>query len=123
MTGRVPCVADASSLQPRVRKSTDVNPNVRHSFNGGEIQLDLSASTPTAPNQGQFAMPADMQPQRAARLNGHVRSGSAGNWGTATRAPGHLTAYPLSSIPGGELKANMPWADYPAARRTGNNWA
>ena len=97
-----------------------MNPNVRHSFNGGEIALDLSASTPTAP--APFALPADMQPQRAARLNGHARSGSAGNWGAATRA-GHLTAYPLSSIPGGELKANMPWADYPAARRTGNNWA
>ena len=56
-----------------------MNPSVRHSFNGGEIQLDLSATTPTAPNQGQFSIAADMQGQRAARINGHVRSGSAGN--------------------------------------------
>ena len=60
--------------------------------------------------------------ERGQRINGHVRSGSAGNWGAAARA-GHLSAYPLSSIPGGELKANMPWADYPTSRRTENNWA
>ncbi|EKM60832.1 uncharacterized protein PHACADRAFT_247008 [Phanerochaete carnosa HHB-10118-sp] len=114
---------DIVGAQPRVRKTTDVNPNLRHSFNGGEIQFDLSATTPTAPNQGQFSVATDMQSQRAARMNGHVRSGSAGNWGSATRAAGHLSAYPLSSIPGGELKGNMPWAEYPASRRAENNWA
>lgn len=104
----------------RARKTNDSN--VRHSFNGSDIQLDLSATTPTANNQAQFSMtPTDMQPPRAARISGHVRSGSAGNWGAATRTS-HLTAYPLSSIPGGELKTNAPWADY-SARRAENNWA
>ena len=110
-------------VQRPVRK-TNADPNVRHSFNGSEIQLDFSASTPTAPNQAsQFGLASDVQPPRTARINGHVRSGSAGNWASATRTASHLTAYPLSSIPGGELKSNMPWADYASARRTENNWA
>ena len=59
------------------------------------------------------------------RINGHVRSGSAGNWATATRTANHLTAYPLSSIPGGELKTNSPWADYSvgSSRLAEKNWA
>lgn len=110
-------------LSQRARKS-NVDPNVRHSFNGSEVQLDFS-STPTATNQSQFAMsPADVQPARASRMNGHVRSGSAGNWASATRSntASHLTAYPLSSIPGGELKNNLPWADFSISRRTEANW-
>lgn len=122
----------ASSLTPRVQqrvRKTNADPNVRHSFNGSEISLgDFSANnTPTATtqsSQAQFGLSSDVQPPRTARINGHVRSGSAGNWGSATRAAAnHLTAYPLSSIPGGELKANMPWADYSASRRTAEaNW-
>ena len=101
----------------RARK-TNIDPNVRHSFNGSEVQLDFSTSTPTVGNQ--YAMtPTEIQPSR--RVNGHVRSGRAGNWGSATRS--NLTAYPLSSIPGNELKTNMPWADYSASRRAENNWA
>ncbi|RDX56168.1 hypothetical protein K466DRAFT_13236 [Polyporus arcularius HHB13444] len=104
---------------------TAVNPNVRHSFNGSDIQLDLSSAsnTPTAANPTP-TMNASPEPPKVSRINGHVRSGSAGNWGTATRSS-HLTAYPLSSIPGGELKANSPWADYNAAssRLAEKNWA
>lgn len=114
---------------------TAVNPNVRHSFNGGDIQLDLSgsvANTPTAANpavaqaQAQARLEA-ASPESAAktvsRINGHVRSGSAGNWATATRTT-HLTAYPLSSIPGNELKTNSPWADYnvSSSRLAEKNW-
>ena len=114
---------------------TAVNPNVRHSFNGGDIQLDLSgsvANTPTAANpavaqaQAQARLEA-ASPESAAktvsRINGHVRSGSAGNWATATRTT-HLTAYPLSSIPGNELKTNSPWADYTvsSSRLAEKNW-
>ncbi|THH02534.1 hypothetical protein EW026_g355 [Hermanssonia centrifuga] len=105
----------------RIRKNPNVDPNVRHSFNGSEVQLEFSATTPTAANQAsQFTMSPEVSaPRVSSRINGHVRSGSAGNWGTATR--NHLTAYPLSSIPGGELKNNLPWAET-ASRRTENNW-
>ena len=101
-----------------------MNPSVRHSFNGSEVQLDFSATTPTAANQSSQFGVSDM-PSRASRINGHVRSGSAGNWGAATRAANPLTAYPLSSIPGGELKASSPWADYNvgSSRLAEKNWA
>lgn len=100
------------------RKSANIDPNVRHSFNGGDVQLDFSATTPTATNKSQFGVASEV-PGGTSRMNGHVRSGSAGNWGAATR--GHLTAYPLSSIPGGELKSNLPWAE-PMSRVSENNW-
>ena len=115
-----------------------MNPSVRHSFNGSEIGLDLSSvtSTPTTANPGatpiqqqhQQRQVADGSPEpgpKVARINGHVRSGSAGNWGAATRAANPLTAYPLSSIPGGELKASSPWADYNvgSSRLAEKNWA
>ncbi|KAH8100457.1 hypothetical protein BXZ70DRAFT_1007958 [Cristinia sonorae] len=87
----------------------------RHSFSGSE---DFSnGSTPTtssnqASQQQQYGLSSPEQP-RGSRINGHVRSGSAGNWGAQTNSrASHLTAYPLSSIPGGELKTNSPWADY-----------
>ena len=97
-----------------------MNPNVRHSFNGSEIQLDLSSVvTPTAANPT-AQLNASPEAPKVSRINGHVRSGSAGNWASATRSS-HLTAYPLSSIPGGELKTNMPWAE-PVSRVAENNW-
>ena len=107
---------------------TAVNPSVRHSFNGSEIGFDLSSvtSTPTTANPG--ATPVQQtatEAPKVSRINGHVRSGSAGNWATATRTANHLTAYPLSSIPGGELKTNSPWADYSvgSSRLAEKNWA
>ncbi|CCM01635.1 uncharacterized protein FIBRA_03696 [Fibroporia radiculosa] len=108
---------DIVGTQQRAGKSSAANPGVRHSFNGSDIQLDFN-TTPTATNvPTQLATPSDA-PKSSARINGHVRSGSAGNWGSATR---NLTAYPLSSIPGGELNKNSPWADY-STRRTEKNW-
>ncbi|KAI1797615.1 hypothetical protein LXA43DRAFT_1126264 [Ganoderma leucocontextum] len=106
---------------------TAVNPNVRHSFNGGDIQVDLNsvANTPTAanPSVAQAQLNASPENTKVSRINGHVRSGSAGNWATATRTT-HLTAYPLSSIPGNELKTNSPWADYnvSSSRLAEKNW-
>ncbi|KAI0359099.1 hypothetical protein OH77DRAFT_1575633 [Trametes cingulata] len=102
---------------------TAVNPSVRHSFNGSEIPLDLSSViTPTAANPTS-QLNASPEAPKVSRINGHVRSGSAGNWASATRNS-HLTAYPLSSIPGGDLKANSPWADYGVGSRlTEKNWA
>ncbi|THH32355.1 hypothetical protein EUX98_g1872 [Antrodiella citrinella] len=104
---------------------TPTSTNVRHSFSGSE---DFSnGSTPTASNQQQqqqqqYGVSSPEQP-RPSRINGHVRSGSAGNWGTQTsRTSHHLTAYPLSSIPGGELKQNSPWADYGNNRVVEKTW-
>lgn len=105
---------------------TAITPNVRHSFNGSEIPLDLSnltpnSITPTTANPNSQLL---SEPQQAPRMNGHMRSGSAGNWKQATRGS-HLMAYPLSSIPSGEKTAS-PW-DYPAPSRsrlsTEENWA
>ncbi|KAI0786079.1 hypothetical protein C8Q75DRAFT_722116 [Abortiporus biennis] len=98
------------------RPSKTNNSNVRHSYSGSDAQLDLNSATPTGNTSNQFNM-SPPEPSRGARINGHVRSGSAGNWGNATRSTAHLTAYPLSSIPGGEIKANSPWADYNANSR------
>ncbi|KAI0094553.1 hypothetical protein BDY19DRAFT_26810 [Irpex rosettiformis] len=111
---------DIVGSQPR----KSLESNVRHSFNGSDVQLDFNSSTPTATNQSQFAMtPTDVQPSRTSRINGHVRSGSAGNWASATsNRASHLTAYPLSSIPGNELKNNLPWADFAGSRRAADNW-
>ncbi|KAL7285731.1 hypothetical protein ACG7TL_000836 [Trametes sanguinea] len=109
---------------------TAVNPSVRHSFNGSEIPLDLSnVVTPTTATPTTAQMNTSPEAPKMSRINGHVRSGSAGNWATATRGGGgggsnHLTAYPLSSIPGGELKSNSPWADYGVGSRLAEkNWA
>ncbi|OJT04788.1 Zinc finger protein zfs1 [Trametes pubescens] len=102
---------------------TAVNPNVRHSFNGSEIPLDLSSVvTPTASNPNAQQLNASPEAPKVSRIHGHVRSGSAGNWGSATRN-NHLTAYPLSSIPGSELKNTSPWADYNGSRLAEKNWA
>ncbi|TBU34971.1 hypothetical protein BD309DRAFT_980260 [Dichomitus squalens] len=106
---------------------TAVNPNVRHSFNGGDIQLDLSSvtNTPTTATPSAAQLNGSPEPPKVSRINAHQRSGSAGNWATATRATSHLTAYPLSSIPGNELKTNSPWADYNvgSSRLSEKNWA
>jgi len=103
--------------------------NPRHSYNGGDVQLDFNnPSTPTptgfTPSQ-QIGMSPPLESQRAGRVNGHARSGSAGNWGAATRGPHHhLTSYPLSSIPGTELKTNSPWADHSVNPRVSEStWA
>ncbi|KAI0932559.1 hypothetical protein AcW2_001155 [Taiwanofungus camphoratus] len=111
---------DIVGSHQRIGKNNSANPNVRHSFNGSDIQLDFSA-TPTATNvPSQLGADA---PRSSARINGHVRSGSAGNWGSATRNS-HFTAYPLSSIPGGEMKTNSPWAEYSVGSLLAEkNWA
>lgn len=86
------------------------------------MQLDFS--TPTATNVPNQLGSSPDAPKQASRINGHVRSGSAGNWGGATTRANPLTAYPLSSIPGGELKTNSPWADYATGSRLAEqNWA
>jgi hypothetical protein len=78
--------------------------NVRHSFNGTEISLNL-----TPPPAAAFAAP---QPEAAVpRANGHSRSGSVGNWVSLSRhlaAPSPLHG-PQSASPGNEGKLSTPW--------------
>ncbi|CAL1696384.1 unnamed protein product [Somion occarium] len=104
----------------RLSKTPTGNPNLRHSFSGSD-QLDFSSVTTPTASSNQYSL-SPPEPLRGSRINGHVRSGSAGNWGAATRSS-HLTAYPLSSIPGGESKVNSPWAEYNSgSRATEKNW-
>lgn len=100
-------------LQPRVNKPTPQNPNVRHSFNGTDVNVDdYDTPTSTVSIQPVLRMAS---PDRNAngvtpRASGHARSGSAGNWGSFSRGS-HLAApYPQSSGGNGELKANSPWS-------------
>ena len=106
---------------------TAVNPNVRHSFNGSDIQLDLSSvsNTPTTATPSAAQLNTSPEPPKVSRINGHMRSGSTGTWVTGNRTASHLTAYPLSSIPGNELKTNSPWAEYSVSpsRLAEKNWA
>ncbi|TFK41323.1 hypothetical protein BDQ12DRAFT_600759 [Crucibulum laeve] len=90
-------------------KKTNANSNVRHSFNGTEVDLSFSPSPP-ATGHSSYALPSgDGVP--SSRANGHVRAGSAGNWGSFGRSS-HLTpsAYPHASSPAGEIIANSPWS-------------
>ncbi|KZT06341.1 uncharacterized protein LAESUDRAFT_653999 [Laetiporus sulphureus 93-53] len=104
----------------RIGKNTGTNSNVRHSFNGSDLQLDFS-TTPTVANMSSQLGNSDAN-KGASRINGHARSGSTGNWGNTARGS-HLTAYPLSSIPGGELKASSPWAEFSVGSRLAEkNW-
>jgi tristetraprolin/butyrate response factor 1 len=78
--------------------------NVRHSFNGTEISLNL-----TPPPAAPFIAP---QPEAAvSRANGHSRSGSVGNWVSLSRhlaAPSPLHG-PQSASPANEGKLTTPW--------------
>ncbi|KAJ7293230.1 hypothetical protein C8J57DRAFT_1111535 [Mycena rebaudengoi] len=79
--------------------------SVRHSFNGSD---DFNQS-PSASNHSPFTLPAGDGSSSAGRPNGHVRAGSAGNWGTFSRSS-HLasTAYGQPS-PSNETM-NSPWS-------------
>lgn len=78
--------------------------NVRHSFNGTEISLNL-----TPPPAASFAAP---QPETAVpRASGHSRSGSVGNWVSLSRhlaAPSPLHG-PQSASPVNDGKLSTPW--------------
>ncbi|KAJ7102271.1 hypothetical protein B0H15DRAFT_795796 [Mycena belliarum] len=81
------------------------NSSVRHSFNGSE---DFSPSPP-ASSHSPFNMPSGDSPSGAGRTNGHVRAGSAGNWGSFSRSS-HLTSAYGQSSPSTETAANSPWS-------------
>ncbi|KAK0473243.1 hypothetical protein IW261DRAFT_1553149 [Armillaria novae-zelandiae] len=87
------------------------NTNVRHSFNGSED----ASFTPSQPvpghsynlSSGDNTVPSSQQPSRG---NGHVRAGSAGNWGSFARS-NHLSSASYSHAPAaGDASINSPWS-------------
>ncbi|KAJ7129979.1 hypothetical protein C8R43DRAFT_1025257 [Mycena crocata] len=88
---------------------TPSNSSVRHSFNGSEGDVNFSPSPP-ASGHSPFALPSGDSTSSAGRTNGHVRAGSAGNWGSFSRSS-HLTSTPYGqSSPSTEAAANSPWS-------------
>ncbi|KAJ8514945.1 hypothetical protein ONZ45_g7580 [Pleurotus djamor] len=61
-------------------KSTSTNSNVRRSLNGSEIDINFSPSPPTSSTSYPLASAVE-PPTSNGRIGGHVRAGSAGNWG------------------------------------------
>lgn len=82
------------------KKINTSNSNPRHSFSGSE---DFGPS----PGHS-FALSGE---NSHPRVNGHVRAGSAGNWGTFGRSS-HLSTstFPHGPSPAGEIMGNSPWS-------------
>ncbi|KAI6045070.1 hypothetical protein EDC04DRAFT_195070 [Pisolithus marmoratus] len=103
---------DIVGLNQRLSKAS-TNPSARHSFNGTDVGLDFtSPSTPSATNPvSSFAVSNDrISGSNAVPRSNHVRSGSAGNWGSVTRST-NLTAtsaYPQS--PEDSDVSSAPWS-------------
>ncbi|KAJ7899991.1 hypothetical protein B0H14DRAFT_2671790 [Mycena olivaceomarginata] len=83
------------------------NSNVRHSFNGSD---DFTPSPP-ASGHSPFALGDNSTSSGGGgRANGHVRAGSAGNWGSFSRSS-HLTGAYGQSSPSTEAAASAsPWS-------------
>ena len=103
--------------------SAATGPNPRHSFSGTDGELAFSPSPPAGAhafasahgaNAGDSAPSAPGGPPSSARANGHVRAGSAGNWGAFARGSSHLasaSAYPHAASPAGEIMGGVsPWS-------------
>ncbi|GLB36440.1 putative zinc finger C-x8-C-x5-C-x3-H type (and similar) [Lyophyllum shimeji] len=93
--------------QQRVHKANaSTSSSVRHSFNGSEADINFNPSPPASSSS--YALTSSDGPVRP---SGHVRSGSAGNWGSFSRSS-HLahSAYPNGSSPAGDIMANSPWS-------------
>lgn len=96
------------SLQ-RLNKASSNNSSARHSFNGTDVDLDLtSPSTPSASNQtASFTMVNERASAHSAMSRSHVRSGSAGNWGNVSRSSTlGASTYAHSS----ETNGDSPWS-------------
>ncbi|KJA26025.1 hypothetical protein HYPSUDRAFT_133723 [Hypholoma sublateritium FD-334 SS-4] len=98
-----------------VSAATGANP--RHSFSGTDGELAFSPSPPAGAHA--FAAHGDSAPAPgpppSARANGHVRAGSAGNWGAFARPSSHLaaaSAFPhAAASPAGEIMGGgSPWS-------------
>ncbi|KAJ6501708.1 hypothetical protein C8R47DRAFT_970199 [Mycena vitilis] len=94
--------------QRTTKAPTPSNSNVRHSFNGSEGDVNFSPSPP-ASGHSPFNLPSGDSTSSAGRTNGHVRAGSAGNWGSFSRSS-HLTGGYGQSSPSNEAAASSPWS-------------
>ncbi|KAF8887974.1 hypothetical protein CPB84DRAFT_1749619 [Gymnopilus junonius] len=97
--------------QKKNSTSSTTNSNPRHSFNGSDVDLNFSPSPPASGHAFGHNINDNVQPAPA-RGNGHVRAGSAGNWGSITRSS-HLStasAYPHATNAAGEIMSNSPWS-------------
>ncbi|KAJ7666469.1 hypothetical protein B0H17DRAFT_1162569 [Mycena rosella] len=94
--------------QRTTKAPTPSNSSVRHSFNGSEGDVNFSSSPPST-GHSPFTLPSGDSTSSVGRTNGHVRAGSAGNWGSFSRSSHLTTAYGQSS-PSTEAAANSPWS-------------
>jgi len=88
-------------------KKATAGSSIRHSFNGTD-DFNLT-SPPTGPGHNYTLSTGDAMSHAAPRMSGHVRAGSAGNWGSFTRSQLANSAYTGSSSPAAEIIANSPW--------------
>lgn len=109
--------------QQRLNRTSVTTPNARHSFNGTDVDLDFSSpSTPSAatPTTSFALSQADRVSNNNAVPRVHVRSGSAGNWGSVTRSS-NLAGVPSYPQASGAGESNSPWA-LGDPTRLGENW-
>ncbi|KAK1232086.1 hypothetical protein PQX77_004804 [Marasmius sp. AFHP31] len=88
-------------LEIRMNKSGTPPANSRHTASGSD---DLS-------NYNYYSVGSDDgNTGGSGRANGHVRAGSAGNWGNFTARSTHLnSAYPHAPSPVADVQINSPW--------------
>lgn len=89
--------------QARMNKSGTPPANSRHATTGSDdLTYNYSQNYSVGSDDGSNG--------GGSRANGHVRAGSAGNWGNFTARPTHLnSAYPHAPSPVGDVQINSPW--------------
>ncbi|KAF9270516.1 hypothetical protein L218DRAFT_983016 [Marasmius fiardii PR-910] len=89
--------------QARINKSGTPPANSRHTATGSDdLTYNYSQNYSVGSDDGSSG--------GAGRANGHVRAGSAGNWGNFTARNTHLnSAYPHAPSPVGDVQINSPW--------------
>ncbi|PPQ63521.1 hypothetical protein CVT24_004749, partial [Panaeolus cyanescens] len=89
------------------KHSTSSISNSRHSLNGSEGDLTFSPSPP-ATGHSYGLSSTDSAPN--GRVNGHVRGGSAGNWGSFSRSSLSNSTSAFGPSQAGEIMSNSPWS-------------
>ncbi|KAG6910584.1 hypothetical protein DXG01_009535 [Tephrocybe rancida] len=85
------------------KANASTSSSVLHSVNGSEVDLNFSSSPPAASGHS-FPLSSSDAPTRP---QGHVRAGSAGNWGGFPRSS-HLSQSPFPAS--GDGTTNAPWS-------------
>ncbi|KAG7099512.1 hypothetical protein E1B28_001357 [Marasmius oreades] len=89
--------------QARMNKSGTPPANSRHTASGSDdLTYNFAQNYSVGSDDGSTG--------GGSRVNGHVRAGSAGNWGNFTTRSTHLnSAYPHAPSPVGDGQINSPW--------------